>query len=191
MPKLPTASTYSRAPFSLYQLPAQILGVGLTMTTELIAFFDGKGRAEQDLEEELPWVSREVLAGAGFSEKSDVYSYGVVLWEIMQTEPSLPYAGLLPDEVRVRVRLNPPVVPKARGLGSRRVDAWTVVFWRRSCFCGLSPGTRSSRLASEVYSRPGSSVFYSTLYHRRGSCFMHMHEHLGSGALSEVLEIAI
>ncbi|CBJ30511.1 Zn binding domain-containing protein [Ectocarpus siliculosus] len=78
---------------------AKILGVGLTMTTELIDFFTGDKRAEEQAEKELPWASREVLAGAGFSEKSDVYSFGIVFWEIMQKDPSLPYANLLPSQV--------------------------------------------------------------------------------------------
>ncbi|CAM9329340.1 unnamed protein product [Ectocarpus fasciculatus] len=78
---------------------AKILGVGLTMTTELIDFFTGDERAEEEAEKELPWASREVLAGAGFSEKSDVYSFGIVLWEMMQKDPSLPYANLLPSQV--------------------------------------------------------------------------------------------
>lgn len=74
------------------------------MTTELISFFNGEERAEEDIEDGLPWASREVLAGAGFSEKSDVYSFGIVLWELMQEDPCLPYAGLLPSEVRVGSR---------------------------------------------------------------------------------------
>lgn len=78
----------------------QILGVGLTVTTELIGFYTGEERVEEEFEE-LPWASREVLAGAGFSEKSDVYSFGIILWEIMQKDPSLPYAGLLPIQVCV------------------------------------------------------------------------------------------
>eukprot|EP00903_Cladosiphon_okamuranus_P006604 g6451.t1 len=92
---------------------AKILGVGLTMTTELISFFNHEERAEEELESELPWASREVLAGAGFSEKSDVYSFGIVLWELMQKEPCLPYAGLLPSQV-VGAKYNGegPPVPK-------------------------------------------------------------------------------
>lgn len=81
-------------------LSIQIVGVGLSMTTEMIAFFLGKeGDAEEQEEEGLPWASREVLAGAGFSEKSDVYSFGIVLWELMQTDGSMPYAGLTSSEV--------------------------------------------------------------------------------------------
>lgn len=69
------------------------------MTAELIGRFEGEERADKKAEEELPWTSREVLAGAGFSQKSDVYSFGIILWEIMQKKPCLPYAGLLPNEV--------------------------------------------------------------------------------------------
>lgn len=70
------------------------------MTTEIIAFFQGKEADGEEQEEEiLPWASREVLAGAGFSEKSDVYSFGIVLWEMMQTDGAKPYAGLTPNEV--------------------------------------------------------------------------------------------
>lgn len=70
------------------------------MTTEMIAFFQGKeGEEEQQEQETVPWASREVLAGAGFSEKSDVYSFGIILWEMMQKDGSKPYAGLTSSEV--------------------------------------------------------------------------------------------
>lgn len=55
---------------------------------------------ERPADNSLLWESREVLAGAGFCEKSDVCSFGIVLWEIMQPDGSLPYAGLQPDQVR-------------------------------------------------------------------------------------------
>lgn len=54
---------------------------------------------EPDADKGLSWVSREVLAGAGFGEESDVYSFGIVLWEIMQGDGSLPYAGLSTEQV--------------------------------------------------------------------------------------------
>ena len=89
------------------------------MTTELIGYFEGEERADEQAEEELPWTSREVLAGAGFSEKSDVYSFGIILWELMQKEPGLPYAGLVPSEVRVCVAaflLEHPCLPRFKSL---------------------------------------------------------------------------
>ena len=79
------------------------MGVGLSMTTEMIAFFLGQDNNEEHEEEGLPWASREVLAGAGFSEKSDVYSFGIILWEMMQKDGSIPYAGLTPNEVVIVV----------------------------------------------------------------------------------------
>lgn len=118
------------------------------MTTELIGFFDGKGRAEAEMEEELPWASREVLVGAGFSEKSDVYSFGIVLWEIMQTEPSLPFAGLLPDEVRVTSGSSTRVLLHELSSPPRGV---TLVWWCwRRARCRLSVETRSSKRASKA-----------------------------------------
>lgn len=68
------------------------------MTTEMMSLCEEHFDADDD-EKGLPWASREVLAGAGFSEKSDVYSFGIVLWEIMEADGSLPYAGLLPGQV--------------------------------------------------------------------------------------------
>lgn len=69
------------------------------MTTEMLSFSSEEGSDAGDEDKGLPWASREVLAGAGFSEKSDVYSFGIVLWEIMQADGSLPYAGLVPGQV--------------------------------------------------------------------------------------------
>ncbi|CAH8296020.1 unnamed protein product [Schistosoma turkestanicum] len=44
------------------------------------------------------WMAPETLASAYFTSKSDVWSYGVVLWEIA-TFASLPYPGLSHEEV--------------------------------------------------------------------------------------------
>src|SRR4051812_10530660 len=40
----------------------------------------------------LPWTAPEVFLGVGYSEKADVYSYAIVLWELVtRTEPYLGY----------------------------------------------------------------------------------------------------
>lgn len=67
------------------------------MTRELVSYATDEGHATDN---SLLWKAREVLAGAAFSDRSDVYSFGIVLWEIMQEDGFLPYAGLLPGEVR-------------------------------------------------------------------------------------------
>lgn len=69
------------------------------MTRELVGYATEEEHASDS---SLLWKAREVLAGAAFSDRSDVYSFGIVLWEIMQEDGSLPYAGLLPGEVRPR-----------------------------------------------------------------------------------------
>lgn len=44
-------------------------------------------RSDSDLSQPL-WMAPEVLTGQPLDEKADVYSYGIVLWELFtQTEP--------------------------------------------------------------------------------------------------------
>lgn len=45
------------------------------------------------------WVAPEVLAGGEYTEKADVYSYGIILWEIMTGKP--PAAGIAYDNIPV------------------------------------------------------------------------------------------
>jgi len=56
------------------------------------------------------WTAPEVLRGEEYTEKSDVYSYGVVLWELLTR--SNPYEGMNPMYVALAVMdegLRPPV----------------------------------------------------------------------------------
>ncbi|CAN0087489.1 unnamed protein product, partial [Discosporangium mesarthrocarpum] len=80
-------------------LKAKVHGAGLQMTMEMIVHCRSDNQAEQASDEGVIWESRELLAGAGFSEKSDVYSFGIIMWEILQKDGALPYAGLLASEV--------------------------------------------------------------------------------------------
>eukprot|EP00026_Physarum_polycephalum_P000670 Phypoly_transcript_00671.p1 GENE.Phypoly_transcript_00671~~Phypoly_transcript_00671.p1 ORF type:complete len:807 (+),score=131.97 Phypoly_transcript_00671:1680-4100(+) len=50
------------------------------------------------------WTAPEVLAGKGHSEASDVYSFGIVLWEIFHRET--PYKGKEPMLVVMEVQAN-------------------------------------------------------------------------------------
>jgi serine/threonine protein kinase len=43
------------------------------------------------------WMAPEVLRSEPYSNKADVYSYGIVLWEICSREP--PFAKLKPHEI--------------------------------------------------------------------------------------------
>src|SRR5690348_7044191 len=40
----------------------------------------------------LPWTAPEVFANSGYSEKCDVYSFGIVLWELATRKE--PYVGM-------------------------------------------------------------------------------------------------
>jgi len=49
----------------------------------------------------LRWMSPESLADREYSEKSDVWSYGIVLWEMLSRQP--PYPGV--DQIQVATRV--------------------------------------------------------------------------------------
>ena len=43
----------------------------------------------------LHWMAPEILTGNIYSEKADVYSFGIILWEVMkgvEGKPSLPFS---------------------------------------------------------------------------------------------------
>lgn len=45
----------------------------------------------QDLTQRLPirWLAPEVLSSATYTKKSDVYSYGILLWEVGNAHQTL------------------------------------------------------------------------------------------------------
>ena len=51
------------------------------------------------------WTAPEVLRGKPYDEKADVYSYGIVLWEILANSP--PYPGIDSGVVIQKVAFDP------------------------------------------------------------------------------------
>eukprot|EP01089_Gocevia_fonbrunei_P014277 TRINITY_DN3876_c0_g1_i1.p1 TRINITY_DN3876_c0_g1~~TRINITY_DN3876_c0_g1_i1.p1 ORF type:complete len:497 (+),score=74.25 TRINITY_DN3876_c0_g1_i1:52-1491(+) len=49
----------------------------------------------------MPWTAPEIFAGSGYTTKADVYSYGVVLWELITREE--PYKGMHKPQIIVGV----------------------------------------------------------------------------------------
>ena len=58
------------------------------------------------------WMAPEVISKDNYTEKADVYSFGIILWEFWSKEP--PYKGVKAKEVAIKVRSNPnyrPIIP--------------------------------------------------------------------------------
>lgn len=47
------------------------------------------------------WMAPEVIAGFKYTEKADVFSYGIILWELATRLP--PYYGIDGTEVSIKV----------------------------------------------------------------------------------------
>lgn len=57
------------------------------------------------------WMAPEVISSQRYDSKADVYSYGVILWELLMNE--VPFRGLQPVQVMMSVvsRKNRPMIP--------------------------------------------------------------------------------
>jgi class 3 adenylate cyclase len=53
----------------------------------------------------LPWAAPEVLANAPYTSAADIYSLGVVLWELSQMSAQSPWQGRTPAAIREAVLL--------------------------------------------------------------------------------------
>ena len=60
----------------------------------------------------VQWMAPEVLANMNYNEKADVFSYGIILWELLSRE--CPYDGLSPIQCALAVlnRDKRPDIPK-------------------------------------------------------------------------------
>ena len=74
----------------------------------------------------IRWMAPESIRDGKFTSPSDVWSYGIVLWEIA-TLAELPYQGLSNEEVLSHVKGGQhPAPPKdcSDDLGSLMLDCW-------------------------------------------------------------------
>ena len=74
----------------------------------------------------IRWMAPESIRDNKFTSPSDVWSYGIVLWEIA-TLAELPYQGLSNDEVQSHVKSGQhPIPPKdcSNDLGSLMLECW-------------------------------------------------------------------
>ena len=44
------------------------------------------------------WMAPEVIEGRSYTEKADVFSYGIILWELLTRR--IPYDGMQPMQVK-------------------------------------------------------------------------------------------
>jgi serine/threonine protein kinase len=63
------------------------------------------------------WMAPEVINGENYTEKADVFSYGIILWEIAAREP--PYKNIMGTKVSldvIKYDLRPEIPPKTPDL---------------------------------------------------------------------------
>jgi sterile alpha motif and leucine zipper-containing kinase AZK len=72
------------------------------------------------------WMAPEVLMNESFTFKADVYSFGVIIWELMTGK--VPWKGMLPAQIICGVAFNGMrlAIPEdvEEGLASLMVDCW-------------------------------------------------------------------
>ena len=91
--------------------------------------------------EMLPWLSPEVLDCGKFSSASDVWSFGVLMWEII-SQGDRPWAGKRPEEIQKAVfcghKLPVNNTPCSMALYNLMMQCWEPDAKRRPTFAFLS-----------------------------------------------------
>ena len=89
----------------------------------------------------LPWLSPEVLDCGKFSSASDVWSFGVLMWEII-SQGDRPWAGKRPEEIQKAVfcghKLPVNNTPCSMALYNLMMQCWEPDAKRRPTFAFLS-----------------------------------------------------
>ena len=88
----------------------------------------------------IKYLAPEMLTGSTYSEKVDVYSYGMILYELLTGEP--PFNNLTPIEVQCSVLSNDPKFPEIpnyapRALRELITACWSVEYSKRPSFADI------------------------------------------------------
>lgn len=76
------------------------------------------------------WLAPEILEGKAYSEKADLYSIGVILWELLTKQPffgEVRFFSVLEDMVRCPLT-RCPSPPRAAAAGPHMADVRHVLF---------------------------------------------------------------
>ena len=72
----------------------KVTDFGLTRTAEVDGMMTGQAGT-------FHWMAPEILENSSYTEKADVYSFGIVMWEILCREP--PFATYQPHQIMYNV----------------------------------------------------------------------------------------
>eukprot|EP00162_Nutomonas_longa_P016506 comp22538_c0_seq2/m.56961 comp22538_c0_seq2/g.56961 ORF comp22538_c0_seq2/g.56961 comp22538_c0_seq2/m.56961 type:complete len:1203 (-) comp22538_c0_seq2:65-3673(-) len=88
-------------------------------TAKLTDFGLSSVRAKVATEGTLPWTAPEVIAGQVYTKASDIYSIGIVLWELQNMRATAPWEGRTQTQIRDAIASNerPPLSDEHCPLG--------------------------------------------------------------------------